>query len=105
MGDLIQRRSFFNPVKGKTNGYNNKFFGLSLKWPDRLQNNWLKLFFFLTLASFSTTMVADPKISGVVVIVLILIPTIMALVWDSRAFCRYVCPVSVFLGPFAKNSP
>ncbi|NLV18000.1 MAG: 4Fe-4S binding protein [Bacteroidetes bacterium] len=105
LGDLIQRRSFFNPVKGKTNGYYNKFFGLSLKWPDRLQNNWLKLFFFLTLASFSTTMVADPKISGVVVIILILIPTIMALVWDSRAFCRYVCPVSVFLGPFAKNSP
>jgi len=27
-GDLIQRKSFFNPIKGKTTIYNNKFSGL-----------------------------------------------------------------------------
>ena len=32
-GDLIQRKSFFNPLKGKTKKYNNKFSGLFLKWP------------------------------------------------------------------------
>ena len=30
-GDLIQRGSFVSPIKGRTRGYNNKFFGLYLK--------------------------------------------------------------------------
>ncbi|MCJ7446816.1 MAG: 4Fe-4S binding protein [Bacteroidales bacterium] len=103
-GDLIQRRSFFNPSAGKTNGYNNRFYGFSLKWPSGLQNNWIKMFFFLILATFSTTMVANPRVSGFAVIMLILVPTIMAIFWELRAFCRYVCPVSVFVGPFSRMS-
>src|SRR5450759_1844643 len=42
-GDLIQRKSFFNPLKGKTKKFNNKFSGLFLKWPERLKNDWLRL--------------------------------------------------------------
>ena len=104
-GDLIQRRSFFNPLTGKTNGLNNRFFGLSLKWPAVLRNNWTKLIFFMILATFSTTMVANPKVSGLIVIFLIIVPTIMAVIWELRAFCRYICPISVFIGPFARMSP
>ena len=103
-GDLIQRRSFFNPLTGKTNGYNNHFYGFFLNWPARLQNDWVKLFFFLILATFSTTMVANPRVSAFAVIMLILAPTIMAVFWELRAFCRYVCPVSVFVGPFSRMS-
>ena len=101
-GDLIQRRSFFNPLKGKTRNFNNKFFGLFLKWPDRLKNNWLRLFFFLILATFSTTLVATPFVSGVAVLMLMIIPTIMSGIWELRSFCSYVCPISVFVGPFSR---
>lgn len=103
-GDLIQRRSFFNPSVGKTNGYNNHFHGFFLKWPARLQNNWIKLIIFLLLATFSTTMVANPRVSAFAVIMLILLPTIMAVFWELRAFCQYVCPISVFVGPFSRMS-
>ena len=103
-GDLFQRKSFFNPVKGKTNQYNNKFFGLFLKWPVRLKNDWLKLFVFLILATFSTTLVATPFISGISVLMLMIVPTIMSGIWELRAFCSYVCPVSVFVGPFSRMS-
>jgi len=103
-GDLLQRRSFFTPLKGKTNGNNNKFFGLSLKWPAALSNSWLRLFVFLTLATFSTTLVAIPRVSGIAVLMLLLVPTFMALIWEHRSFCRYVCPVSVFVSPFAGTS-
>ncbi len=103
-GDLIQRKSFFNPVAGKTNGYNNHFYGFFRRWPERLQNGWFKLFVFLILATFSTTMVANPRVSGFTVIMLIVIPTVMAVFWELRAFCRYVCPVSVFLEPFSRMS-
>jgi polyferredoxin len=103
-GDLIQRRSFFNPQKGQAKKYNNKFYGFFLKWPARLDYNWMKLIIFLVLATFSTTLVAVPRVSGITVLTLLLIPTLMSVVWELRAFCRYICPVSAFSGPYSKMS-
>src|SRR5664279_1633416 len=103
-GDLIQRKSFFNPLKGKTKQYNNKFSGLFLKWPEWLKNDWLRLTVFLVLATFSTTLVATPLVSGITVLMLMIVPTIMSGIWELRAFCRYVCPISVFVGPFSRMS-
>lgn len=103
-GDLIQRKSFFYPIKGKTKNYNNKFSGLFLIWPVWLRNDWLRLFVFLALATFSTTLVATPFISGITVLMLMVIPTIMSGIWELRAFCRYICPVSVFVSPFSRMS-
>jgi polyferredoxin len=104
LGDYLQRRSFSSPIEGQTNKYNNKFFGLFLKWPGRLSNNWLKLIMFLLLTTFSTTLVGIPKVSGLAVLFLFLVPTFMALLWELRAFCRYVCPVGVFVGAYSKMS-
>lgn len=104
IGDYLQRRSFFNPEREKSNGYNNRFYGLSLAWPEWLKNSWLRLFFFLLLATFSTTLVATPVISGLSVLMLLLIPTVMSMVWGLRSFCKYVCPVSVFVAPHARMS-
>jgi polyferredoxin len=103
-GDLIQRRSFFNPLKGKTRTYNNRFFGLFLRWPRSLDKNWFRLAVFLLLATFSTTLVAIPRVSGITVLMLLVVPTAMSFIWELRAFCRYVCPVSVFVGPYARMS-
>ena len=104
-GDLLQRRSFLNPVKGSSHSYNNKFFGRFLKWPESLNNNWLRLIIFMILATFSTTLVATPRISGITVLMLLIVPTVMSVIWGLRSFCRYVCPVSVFVGPFSRMSP
>ena len=103
-GDWIQRRSFFSPLKGRTKEFNNRFFGLFLNWPKQLDNNWLRLIVFLLLATFSTTLVAVPRISGITVVMLLIVPTGMSLIWELRAFCRFVCPVSVFVGPFSRMS-
>jgi polyferredoxin len=104
-GDWMQRGSLFSPEKEPTKGYNNRFSGLFLKWPQRLQNNWLKLVVFLILSTFSTTLVAKPWVSGVAILMLVLVPTVMAAIWELRTFCRYVCPVSVFVAPFSEMSP
>jgi len=103
-GDWFQRRSLFSPEKGQTKGYSNKFYGLFLKWPDKLKNSWLRLIVFLILFTFSTTLVAKPWVSGLAILMLFLIPTLMSLIWELRAFCRYVCPVSVFVAPFSELS-
>ena len=104
LGDYLQRRSFSGPIQGQTNQYLHKFFGLSLKWPARLSNNWLRLLVFLLLTTFSTTLVGIPRVSGLAVLSLLLIPLLMALIWELRAFCRYVCPVGVFVGAYSKMS-
>jgi polyferredoxin len=104
IGDWIQRKSFFTPIDGTTKGYNNEFSGLFLKWPAWLSNDWLRLLVFMLLATFSTTLVATPAISGMTVLMLLLIPTIMSIFWELRAFCRYVCPVSVFVAPYSRMS-
>ena len=103
--DWIQRRSFFSPAKGRTKEYNSRYSGMFRKWPEFLSNDWPKLFVFMVLATFSTTLVATPVISGLAILLLLLLPTLMAAIWELRAFCRYLCPVSVFVGPFSRLSP
>ena len=104
LGDWLQRRSFFTPEKGTTSGYRNKFSGFFLKWPRALSNDWPRLFIFMILATFSTTLVATPAISGLAVLILLIVPTVMSMIWELRSFCRYLCPVSVFIGPYSRNS-
>ena len=104
LGDWIQRRSFFSPEKGPTKGYFNKFHGLFLKWPEWLNNSWLRLIIFMILSTFSTALVTVPRYSGIAVLALLVIPTVMSSIWELRAFCRYVCPVTVFNAPFSGMS-
>jgi polyferredoxin len=108
-GDLIQRRSLIakpdDNKPGTREKYRNRFNGLSIQWPIWLRNGWARLVLLLILTTFSNTLVAVPKITGIAVIVLVLLPTTMALVFELRAFCRYLCPVSVFVGTFSRMSP
>jgi len=103
-GDWIQRRSLFSPERGQTKAYSNRFYGLFLKWPDKLKNSWLRLIIFLILSTFSTTLVAKPWVSGLAILMLLIVPTLMSFIWELRSFCRYVCPVSVFVAPFSEMS-
>jgi polyferredoxin len=103
-GDLIQRNSVLAPVEGEKGEYRNKFTGLFLKWPVWLRNSWPKLFLLLALTTFSSTLVAVPKVTGFAVIALLLLPTILSFIFELRAFCRYLCPVSGFVGPFSRMS-
>jgi hypothetical protein len=101
-GDFIQRKSLFQPTEGTTKEYRNKYNGLFLKWPKWLQNDWPKLALLLALTTFSTTLVALPKVTGMAVIAMVLLPSILSAIFEHRAFCRYLCPVSGFLGPFSR---
>jgi len=103
-GDLIQRKSVLTPVAGTRGEYRNKFSGFFLKWPAWLQNDWPKLILLLILTTFSAALVAIPKVTGYTVIILLLLPTLLAVFFELRTFCRYLCPVSIFVGPFSRMS-
>jgi ferredoxin len=73
-------------------------------WPRKLRNIWPQSFGFLLIATFSALIVTRPVATGIVLLGLILIATVMMLIYSRRAFCRYVCPVGGFLGLFSMTS-
>lgn len=103
-GDIFQRMTFFKVRLGKTGYLRNKMFGLNRKWPKFLSNIWIQNIGFLTLCTFSAVLVTRPIVTSVVLGGLMLLGTIMAMIWQLRTFCSYVCPVSGFLSLYSMTS-
>ncbi len=104
VGEVLQRGAVTGVRTGSTRGTNNRFFGLNRPWPKWLENAWPRTVAFLILGTFSTALVANPKVSGWLILGLLLLVVVMALVWQLRAFCRYVCPVNAFVGLYSKSA-
>jgi len=104
LGEICQRGTITGVRKGESCGTNNYFFGWNRPWPAWLSNVWPRTILLLVLGTFSTILVAKPQATGLVILFAILLPLVMALIWELRAFCRYICPISAFLGPYARLS-
>ncbi|NQT11850.1 MAG: 4Fe-4S binding protein, partial [Planctomycetes bacterium] len=104
VGEFFQRGALTAVRTGATCGTNNRFFGLNRPWPKWLASDWPRTIGFLTLGTFSIVLVAAPRTSGWLILGLLVLAAVMALIWQLRAFCRYVCPVSAFVGLYAKSA-
>ncbi len=78
---------------------------LGLRWPRPLRNIWLQSICFLLLALFSTVLLTTPLVTALVLAGLLAAAVALSLVFERRAFCRYVCPVGGFIGLYAQVSP
>ena len=78
---------------------------LHRRWPKRFKNMWLQNFGFLGVAVFSAIILTRPQVSGFVLLGFLLVAVALSLVYDGRAFCRYVCPVGGFIGLYSMMSP
>jgi polyferredoxin/plastocyanin len=96
-GDWIQRGKL--AIKGRT-----KLNGLNKKWPKKWRNLWpvTILFFISTWASGFFTV--RPFASFILLGVIIGLSVVIALIYEKRTFCLYICPVSGFQGLFANFS-
>ncbi len=107
VGDVIQRGTLVGigkgSTKGGTKGYHNRFFGLNLRWPQWLTNDWPRFFSFLTFGTFSAALVAYPKFSGLAILGLVVLAACLAPIFELRAFCRYLCPVTGFIGLYSRR--
>jgi len=104
LGEICQRGAITGVRTGASGRTNNRFFGWDLPWPARLSNAWLRTIVLLSLGTFSTILIAKPRVTGWVLLCVIVLPFMMALIWELRAFCRYLCPVNAFVGLYAKTS-
>ncbi len=79
--------------------------GLGKRWPNRLRNIWLQNGAFALVALFSTVVLTQPTATAIVLAAFLFIAVGASLVFERRAFCRYLCPVGGFIGLYSQLAP
>jgi len=96
-GEWLQQGGVLGPGSGRL--------GLNMRWPRRLKGSWLQSGSFLMVGLFSAVTLTDPRVTAWVLLALFGLATGLALVFERRAFCNYVCPIGGFTGLYAKTAP
>ncbi|MCJ7724018.1 MAG: 4Fe-4S binding protein, partial [Anaerolineales bacterium] len=97
-GEWLSRGAVLAPRDGKKPR-------LNLRWPNRFRNIWSQNITFLLVALFSTVVLTTPLVSGGVLAAMLMVAIGTSLVFERRAFCRYLCPVGGFIGLYAQTAP
>tara|TARA_B100002003_G_scaffold251417_1_gene294851 strand:+ start:1605 stop:3029 length:1425 start_codon:yes stop_codon:yes gene_type:complete len=81
--------------------------GFNFVYPRRLRNLWLGIAFFVGFifldAGYGIS--NSPALTGGLIVALILWGLWVALLYDRRTFCRYQCPLTVFIGMSSMFAP
>ena len=96
-GEWLQQGSLLKPQ--------GKGLGLGRRWPNRLRNIWLQNGAFVLVALFSTVILTSPLTSALVLAAFLVVAVASSLVFERRAFCRYLCPVGGFIGLYSQVAP
>ena len=98
VGEWVQRRSVVS-ASGR------RPLSLGWEWPKPLRNIWVQNFAFLAVAAFSVIILTRPMVTGALLLGFMLVALGLFLLYQRRAFCRYVCPVSGFIGLYSGVAP
>jgi len=101
LGEYLQRGATTQVRVSRRSSGRNRFFGLGLRWPRVLRNRWLQFFLFMVLGTFSASLAGQPSWTALTILAVVVAAIGMALVWELRSFCRYVCPVAAYISPFS----
>ncbi len=96
-GEWLQRGAVLGPRRARL--------GLGRRWPRRLRNIWLQNAAFLLVVLFAAVVLTQPLVTGLLLLSLVLLAGSMSLVFERRAFCRYMCPVGGFIGLYSQLAP
>lgn len=97
-GEWVQRGAVLNPPGKKPKW-------LDLRWPKFLRNIWLQNISFLLLALFSSVLLTTPNITAIVLAAMLFAAIGLSMIFERRAFCRYLCPVGGFIGLYSQAAP
>ncbi|MBI2908370.1 MAG: cupredoxin domain-containing protein [Chloroflexi bacterium] len=97
-GEWLQRLSFVRKREGR-------LLTFGLKWPSKLQGVWVQNGLFLLIAVFSAVVFTSPAVTAAVLAAYLFASLVMALLFQGRTFCRYVCPLGGFIGMCALAAP
>ena len=97
-GEWLQRGAVLAPPDKKPKWLNRR-------WPRALRNIWLQNISFLLLALFSSVLLTNPNITGIVLAAMLFAAIGLSIVFERRSFCRYLCPVGGFIGLYSQAAP
>jgi len=103
-GEWFQRMALIKVRGGRTGGTRNTMSGLNKRWPRSLSNIWIQNIGFLLLGMFFIILATRPFVSAAVLGGMLILSTGLAMVYQRRVFCSYLCPVSGFLGMYSTAS-
>lgn len=91
-GEWIQRLSFWGRSRFTA--------GLQLPWPRPLRNLWLAIVLFVAFIWLDNGygISNSPRLTAGLIVVLIVVSAWIGLFFERRAFCRYLCPLTAFIG-------
>ncbi len=101
VGDWIQWKAARPGPSDDRASNRGRLLGLSLTWPRWLSNAWPRTLLFLTIGTLSTLIVSSPRATAVMLLAMFALATLVALVYELRAFCRYLCPINAFIGLYS----
>jgi polyferredoxin len=96
-GEWLQNGAILGPQK--------KGHGLNRKWPRRFRNIWLQNIAFTLVALFSAVVLTQPSVTAIVLLAFLFVAIGTSLIFERRAFCRYLCPVGGFIGLYSQLAP
>ena len=79
--------------------------GAGRRWPRALRNIWLQNAGFVLVSLFGIVILTQPRVTAVVLLVFLAAAVAVSLVFERRAFCRYLCPVGGFIGLYSQLAP
>src|SRR5215208_309206 len=97
-GEWLQRGAVLAPPDKKPKWFNRR-------WPRAFRNIWLQNISFLLLALFSSVLLTTPNITGIVLAGMVFAAIGLSIIFERRAFCRYLCPVGGFIGLYSQTAP
>jgi polyferredoxin len=98
-GEWLQNRALLGPRSSK------RAFGLGRKWPRGLRNIWIQNGAFALLALSSAVVLTRPGATAIILAAFLFIAIGTSLIFERRAFCRYLCPVGGFIGLYSQAAP
>jgi polyferredoxin len=92
VGEWIQRLSF--------SGRSRSTAGLQLPWPRPLRNLWLAIALFVAFIWLDNGygISNSPRLTAGLIGVLLVVSAWIGFLFERRAFCRYLCPLTAFIG-------
>jgi polyferredoxin len=102
LGEYLQRAALTQVRPASLKGrFGNRFFGMGRRWPRALRGPWLRLLVFAALGSFSASLAGQPRWTAALLVSMLVLGILMSLVWELRAFCRFVCPMAAFISLYS----
>lgn len=98
VGDWLQRGAILEPGP-KTPKW------LNLRVPAKFRNMWMQNISFTLVALFSSVILTIPVVTSIVLAAMLFLAIGLSMVFERRAFCRYLCPVGGFIGLYAQTAP